>query len=133
MDLETKSAPKSKNLKIIIAEDDEFADNLFSIILEDISKEILHAKTGVKVVELFRKRPDIDLILMDIQMPGMNGYEATKQIRKFNKEVIIIAQTAYALSGDKEKALEAGCDDYISKPINKKELLGKIENCLSKD
>lgn len=133
VDLKTKSAPKSKNLKILIAEDDEFADNLLSKILEDISKEILHAETGVKAVELFRKQPDIDLILMDNQMPVMSGNEATKQIREFNKDVIIIAQTALALAGDREKALEAGCNDYISKPINKKELLEKIENCLSKD
>jgi CheY-like chemotaxis protein len=63
---------------------------------------------------------------MDIQMPEMGGYEATKQIREFNKEVIIIAQTAYGLAGDKEKALDAGCNDYISKPIKKEVLLHKI-------
>jgi len=60
--------------------------------------------------------------LMDIAMPGMNGYEATREIREFNKDVIIIAQTAYALQGDKEKALKAGCNDYISKPIDKLKL-----------
>ena len=66
---------------------------------------------------------------MDIQMPVMNGYEATRQIRKFNNDVIIIAQTAYALAGDREKAIEAGCNDYITKPINKNELfaVGLIE------
>lgn len=133
MNLETKTVFKSKNLKILIAEDDEFAQNLLSIILEDFSKEILHAKTGVKVVELFRKQPDIDLILMDIQMPEMSGYEATRQIREFNKDVIIIAQTAFALAGDREKALEAGCNDYITKPIKKEELFKKIKNCLSKN
>lgn len=59
---------------------------------------------------------------MDIQMPGMNGYEASRQIREFNREVIIIAQTAFALIGDKEKAMESGCNDYISKPIDKNKL-----------
>ncbi len=59
-------------------------------------------------------------------MPEMDGYEATRQIRKFNKVVIIIAQTAYALSGDMEKAIAAGCNDYISKPINAEELKNKI-------
>ncbi len=64
---------------------------------------------------------------MDIQMPGMNGYEATHQIRQFNKDVVIIAQTAFGLSGDREKAIEAGCNDYISKPINKDEVLSLIQ------
>ncbi len=64
---------------------------------------------------------------MDIRMPDMNGYEATRQIRKFNSDVVIIAQTAFGLAGDKEKAIEAGCNDYISKPIKKNELLKKME------
>ena len=63
-------------------------------------------------------------------MPEMNGYDATRKIREFNKDVIIIAQTAYALYGDREKALEAGCDDYISKPINKEELMEMINKYL---
>ena len=66
--------------------------------------------------------PNIDLVLMDILMPEMNGYEATRQIRKFNKDIIIIAQTAYALEGDKEKAIAAGCNDYIAKPTKANEL-----------
>jgi CheY-like chemotaxis protein len=64
---------------------------------------------------------------MDVKMPGINGYEATHQIRQFNKDVIIIAQTAYGLSADREKAMASGCNDYISKPISKEELLGKIK------
>ena len=81
-------------------------------------KKFLHAITGVEAVEACRNNPDLDLVLMDIRMPKMNGLEATQQIRQFNKDVIIIAQTAYAFSGDSEKAIEAGCNDYISKPIN---------------
>jgi CheY-like chemotaxis protein len=68
---------------------------------------------------------------MDIQMAKMNGYEATRQMRKFNKDVIIIAQTAFALEGDREKAMTAGCNDYITKPIKIDELLKKIEKLLS--
>jgi len=83
-------------------------------------------------VELCRSRPDLDLILMDIQMPELNGYEATRQIRKFNKDIVIIAQTAYGLSSDREKALEAGCTDYIAKPINKKALLSLIQKYIQK-
>ena len=86
--------------------------------LQKISKEVLHAMTGVEAVEACRNNPDIDLVLMDIRMPVMDGNEATRSIRQFNKDVIIIAQTAYAFSFDKEKALEAGSNDYISKPIN---------------
>ncbi len=113
-------------LKILITEDEVTADMYFSLVLKNISKEILHAKTGKDAVEICRNNPDIDLVLMDIRMPEMNGYKATRQIREFNKDVIIIAQTAYALAGDKEKALNAGCDDYISKPINKKMLFSMI-------
>jgi len=65
--------------------------------------------------------------LMDIKMPVMDGYEATRQIRQFNKEVIIIAQTAYALIGDSEKAIEAGCNEYVSKPIDKIALIELIK------
>jgi CheY-like chemotaxis protein len=70
---------------------------------------------------------------MDIQMPEMNGYEATQQIRKFNKEAIIIAQTAFAMTGDKEKSIEAGCSDYISKPIKKYELELLIQKHFNKN
>ena len=120
------------NLKILIAEDEDISEEYITIIVRKFGKEILSVKTGKEAVEACRNNPDIDLVLMDINMPDMNGYEATRQIRKSNKDVIIIAQTAYALSGDKEKAIKAGCDDYISKPINKSELLEKIENCLGK-
>ena len=69
-------------------------------------------------MEACRNNPDIDLVLMDIKMPIMNGCEATRQIRQFNKDVVIIAQTAYGLEGDRERAIESGCNDYISKPIS---------------
>jgi len=82
---------------------------------------------GIDAVETCRNNPDIDLILMDIQLPDMNGYEATREIRKFNKSVIIIAQTAYALTGDRELTLKAGCNDYISKPIDKRVLNEMIQ------
>ncbi|MBK6965516.1 MAG: response regulator [Bacteroidales bacterium] len=74
-----------------------------------------------------KSNPDIDLVLMDIKMPVMDGYEATRQIRMFNKSVVIIAQTAYGITGDAEKVIEAGCDDYISKPIRINNLRGLLE------
>jgi signal transduction histidine kinase len=124
--LTDKSDGHISNLKILIAEDDETSGTLISLMVKDYGKEILRTRTGIETVEVFRKNPDIDLILMDIQMPEKCGYEATRQIRKMNKGVVIIAQTAFGLSGDKEKAIEAGCNDYISKPIKKDELLDLI-------
>jgi PAS domain S-box-containing protein len=115
------------DLKILIVEDDETSSNLLSIILDSFEKEIISVINGYEALEACRNNPDIDLILMDIQIPGMSGYEVTRQIREFNKEVVIIAQTAYGLSGDREKALDAGCNDYISKPIVKDELMSLIQ------
>ena len=119
-------APINK-LKILIVEDDETSEEFLSITVRKLGKEIINVKTGKEAVEACLDNPDIDLVLMDILMPEMDGHEATRQIRKFNKDIIIIAQTAYALEGDKEKAIAAGCNDYLSKPIKKDELLEKIE------
>ncbi len=119
---------KVKNLKILIAEDDDLNEKLISIGVKMFGKEILKARTGSDAVEVCRKNPDLDLILMDIKMPKMNGYEATREIRMFNNDVIIIAQTAYALVGDREKAIEAGCNNYIAKPFDKKALTALIEH-----
>lgn len=126
-----KAKNQVKNLKILIAEDDEVSGMLIEIALKMFGKSILKAQNGLEAVEISRTNPDIDLILMDIQMPKMNGYEATRQIRQFNKEVIIIAQTACGLSGDREIALAAGCDDYIAKPVSKAELLAIIHKYLN--
>jgi PAS domain S-box-containing protein len=123
---------KIRNLKILIVEDDETSNLLISIMIEKISREILHAKSGFEAIELCHNKPDIDLVLMDIQMPAMNGYKATQQIRQFNKDVIIIAQTAFGLLGDREKAIEAGCNDYISKPVVKDNLLALIQKYFKK-
>jgi len=119
-----------QNLKILIAEDDETSELLISMTVKIFSKEILKARTGSQAVEICRNNPDLDLILMDIKMPEMDGYTATQQIRQFNKEVIIIAQSAFALSGDRERALEAGCDEYIAKPFNKPALTILLKNIL---
>jgi PAS domain S-box-containing protein len=116
-----------KKLKILIAEDDLVSEMLIAIDVDKFSKEILKARNGFETVEVCRNNPDTDLILMDIQMPEMNGHEATRQIRQFNKDVVIIAQTAFGLSGDRERAIEAGCNDYISKPIRRDDFM-KIIN-----
>jgi hypothetical protein len=121
-----------KNLKILIVEDDEASEMLLSMYVSGFSNEIIKARTGTEAVEICRNNPDIDLILMDIKMPGLNGYEATRQIRQFNQDIIIIAQTAYGLSSDREKSLDAGCNDYITKPINKHELESLIQKYFRK-
>ena len=115
-----------KKLKILIAEDDESSSQLISIVVRKFAGEIINVRTGIEAIEACRINPNIDLILMDIQMPEMDGYEATRQIRQFNTDVVIIAQTAYALSGDRGKAIEAGCTDYISKPIKTENLLNMV-------
>jgi hypothetical protein len=121
-----------KKLKVLVVEDDEISYSLLTKMLQKISYEVLHAITGVQSVEACRNNPDIDLVLMDIRMPKMDGNEASRQIRQFNKDVIIIAQTAYAFSGDREKAIEAGCNDYISKPINSTSLFELIKKHCNK-
>lgn len=108
-----------RKIKILIAEDDEISEMLLQTQIGPNNNEILKARTGTEAIEICRKHANIDLILMDVRMPGIDGYEATRLIRKFNKSVIIIAQTAYGLMGDREKAIEAGCNDYIAKPVNK--------------
>lgn len=117
---------KARKLKILIAEDDAISEEYISIMLKKFGKVIISAKNGIEAVAACRQNPDIDLVLMDIQMPELNGYEATQQIREFNKDVYIIAQTAYALRGDKEKAIAAGCNDYLAKPILACDLKEKI-------
>lgn len=114
------------NLKILVAEDDLSSDLIITRMLKKISREILHARTGVETVEVCRNNPDLDIILMDIRMPEMSGDEATRQIRQFNQDVIIIAQTADGFAGDRNKAIEAGCNDYIAKPVVEDELLAMI-------
>jgi len=122
----------SRKWNILIAEDDETSELLMSLSVKEFRKDVLYARTGNEAVNICRSNPQIDLILMDIRMPELNGYEATRQIRQFNKDVVIIAQTAYGLSFDRDKAMDAGCNDFIAKPINKVELLTLIQKYLKK-
>ena len=119
-------------LKILVVEDDETSGLLIEKILNSVTEDLLLARSGLEAVQLCRSNPDIDMILMDIQMPEMGGYEATRKIREFNKKVIIIAQTAYALTGDREKSIEAGCNDHVSKPLNSRLLNSLIQTYFRK-
>lgn len=112
---------------IMVAEDNESNYLLFESILED-DFNLIHAWNGREAVDLFKQqRPD--LILMDISMPYMDGYEATRNIRKSDTEVPIIAVTAYAFSSDKERIMENGFNSYVSKPVNADRLLSEIQKC----
>lgn len=122
----------TKNLNVLIAEDDKISRILLTKTIKVFSKEIIEAIDGVEALEACKNNPDIDLVMMDINMPNMNGHEATKQIRQFNKNVIIIAQTANAFDSDRKVAMESGCNDFISKPIIKNELLGLINKYFNK-
>ena len=124
--VKNENITQDKKLKILIAEDDDVSYSLIIRMVKEISSNIIHASNGEEAVQFCRDNSDIDLILMDIRMPYMDGIDATKNIRLFNDKVIIIAQTAYGFSSDQEKALAAGCNDYLSKPLNKKVLLDLI-------
>ena len=118
-------------LKILVVEDDLDSQFILKAMLKPFGKEILIASNGIEALETFSAHPDIDLIMMDIRIPGIDGIDLTRQIRKSNPYVIIIAQTAYAIEGDKAKAIEAGCNDYVSKPIIKDELFGLMHKYCS--
>jgi signal transduction histidine kinase/ActR/RegA family two-component response regulator len=122
-----------KNLKILIAEDDETSEILLRMAVKIFGKEILTVRTGVEAIEACRNNPDIDLVLMDVKMPEMDGYTAARHIRQFNKDVVIIAQTAYGLAGDREKAMNAGCNEYIPKPFNKASLAVLLKSILENE
>jgi len=128
---QSQGEPELK-LKILVVDDDETSGKLISIVVADVCRELIKAGDGLEAVEACRRNPDLDLILMDVQLPLMNGYEATRQIRQFNNKVVIISQTAFGLTGDREKSINAGCNDYISKPIKKETLLTLINKYFSK-
>ena len=117
----------------MIAEDDEASFKLMEKSLESPDFSILHAWNGEEAVCMMRDNPDISIVLMDLRMPLMDGLDAAKRIRQFNKKVKIIAVTVNALSVDKKIALNSGCDDYVLKPVNKKLLIDTIRRHLAKN
>lgn len=111
-----------KNKTILITEDNPSSFLLLKTILEKTNAQILHSGNGKEAVELCHNNPDINAVLMDIQLPVMNGYEATRKIKLYRKDLPIIAQTAHALAEDEVKSKNAGCDDYLVKPIQREKL-----------
>jgi len=114
--------------KILIVEDDMSSRLYLNKILEKTGASLLIACDGKEAIEAAKANPDIDIILLDIQLPLIDGYGVARIIREFRKDVIIIAQTAYSLLGDREKIIASGFDDYIVKPIFPQQLIEKLTN-----
>ena len=127
---EKQEVNQNNSKLILLAEDDDSSFEYLRIMLQSMGFSMMQCVDGEAAVKMAKEHPDIALILMDIKMPVMDGLEATKRIRKFNSEIPIIAQSAFALAGDAEKALAAGCNDYVTKPINRKTLTDIIKKWL---
>ena len=120
--IKTDIPVKRIKAKILIAEDDWISFEYMKLILSKFDIEVIYAENGKQAVDFVKNMPDIDLVLMDIRMPVMNGIEATKLIKKIRPDLPIIAQTAYAFSEERSKILEVGCDEYLSKPMQSSKL-----------
>ena len=118
--------------KILIVEDDISSRLYLNKILEKTGASLLVACDGKEAIEAAKANPDIDIILLDIQLPVIDGYGAARIIREFRNDVIIIAQTAYSLLGDREKIIASGFDDYIVKPIFPEQLIEKLTKSVRK-
>jgi len=129
--METDNKINWQGYVFLIAEDDDINYTFLEECLELSGVKILWAKNGIEVIEMLQKEIKVDLILMDLKMPKKDGYTATKEIRMFNSNIPILAQTAFAFSEDRQKALQSGCNDIITKPIIKENLLAKINNLLT--
>lgn len=121
-----------ENKTILIAEDEESNIKMIKLVLQKTSVNIIHVQNGEKAIINCQENEKIDLVLLDIKMPRVNGLDATKQIRKFNKKIPIIAFSAYAMPADQQNAKKAGCTDFIAKPIKKDKLLEKLDYYLNK-
>ncbi|MCX6302748.1 MAG: response regulator [Bacteroidia bacterium] len=119
---------KLKGKKILIVEDDLSSRLYLNKILERVEAVILNAGDGVEAIRVAEKNPDIDIILMDIQLPVMDGYTSLKKIRESGSNVKIVAQTAYGMADDIESIITSGFDDCILKPIYAKQLLEKLSS-----
>jgi CheY-like chemotaxis protein len=116
---------------VIVAEDEDANFLLLTEYLEPTEIQIIHASDGHELLELLKK-DEPDIILLDMKMPKMSGFEVISKIRQLNKSVPIIAQTAYTMIGDKDKIIKAGCNDYISKPIEENKLIEKMSQYLNR-
>jgi two-component system, cell cycle response regulator DivK len=119
-----------ENKNILVVEDVDTNKIFFDAALRRTKAKILWAKDGQEAIDMF-KANRIDLVLMDLQLPVMDGYTATREIKKINPDVPVIAQTAHVMSGEREKCMEAGCNDYLAKPIRLQILIDTLSKYLN--
>ena len=117
----------SKKLKILIVDDDKLSRMLLAMRLEELTEDLICASDGIDAIASCRNNPDIDLVMMDLNMGRMDGFEAVRHIREFNEDVIIIAQTASDLSMEREKAISCGFNDFVLKPATGETVLKLIQ------
>jgi PAS domain S-box-containing protein len=141
---EGKSAPAPKeftikpaennlsNKRLLIAEDNLYNYKLLEAILEGTNTEIVWAKDGLEAVERCKSDKGFDMVLMDLRMPNMDGIEATREIRKFNKDMPVLAVSAYTMDDERENTIQAGCNDFMSKPVDPKQLLDMMQRYIDK-
>ncbi len=129
--LETTLVGKLKYVNILLVEDDEICMHLLKVILENDEANLFFANNGQEAVEMVKTKPEIQIVLMDLKMPIMDGFEATKLIKRTNPCLPVIAQSAYAFSNDQDKAKIAGCDAFIGKPVKRELLLSIITTQLN--
>ena len=115
---------------VLIAEDDQSSYDFLRIFLTRMNIRVLWAKNGLEAVNICETDHSIDLVFMDIKMPVINGFEATRKIKYKRPKLPIIAQTAYAMLPDRDEAIKSGCDDYLSKPVKTKQLTEILEKYL---
>jgi CheY-like chemotaxis protein len=118
---------------ILIVEDIEANHMFIAAALKRTNSQLLWAKDGLEAIEMCKEYDSIDLVLMDIRLPQLDGYEATRQIKAFRPDLPIIAQTAYVMSNEKGTVLQAGCDDLITKPIRLNILLETVAKYIDTD
>lgn len=116
---------------VLVVEDNETSNIYFEVALRKTKAHLIWAKNGFDAVEIVKNNDSIDLILMDINMPKMDGIEATRIIKSLYPNIIIVVQTAFILSGEERMCQEAGCDEFITKPIRLKYLLDTIDRYLA--
>jgi CheY-like chemotaxis protein len=131
IDPQTKSGFPGKT--ILVVEDEVYNFEFLEIILRRLGLAYHHAWNGAEALQLFADHPETDLVLMDFKLPDIPGQEVTARMLEMRSDIPVIATTAYAMSGDREKAIKAGCADYLAKPIRMEEFMGMLRRYLGKN